>query len=188
MNKNDPHIIFETDRLAIRLAMVHDADMYYRLWTDPRVMTNVGFPNGLPTTHEEILEQIAAGGSTGFDELLVVELKSDGQAIGECKLGRPNPEGIATTDVKLLPEFWGNRYGVEVKRGLVDYLFSHTDCLAVEATPNINNPASIKMQEAVGGVRVGEETGQFPESMRSYTKPVHYYIYRVYREDWQQRR
>ncbi len=187
MNHIDPPVVFETAGLAVRRATAQDADMYYRLWTDPRVMTNVGFPNGLPTSRQEILEQIAASEPAEFDRLLVVVLKSSDQAIGECKLGLPNAEGIASTDVKLLPEFWGNRYGVEVKRGLLDYLFTHTDCLAVEATPNVNNPASIKMQEAAGGVRVGEAIDQFPASMQSFTRPVHHYIYRVYRETWLQR-
>jgi RimJ/RimL family protein N-acetyltransferase len=74
---------------------------------------------------------------------------------------------------------------VEIKRGLLDYLFTHTDCDAVQATPNVNNIASIKMQEAVGGERVGEEVYQFPESMRDFTTPVHHYIYRVYRRTWE---
>ena len=94
-------------------------------------------------------------------------IKSTGQAIGECKLHWPDREGIAATDVKLLPEFWGNKYGVEVKRGLLDYLFTHTECLAVDASPNVGNLASIKMQEAVGGVCVGESIYEFPESNAS---------------------
>lgn len=86
--------------------------------------------------------------------------------------------------MKLLPAFWGQRYGVEVKQGLLDYLFTHTDCEAVEATPNVANLASIKMQEAVGGVRIDEAIFHFPEAMQRYTVPVHYYTYRVSRKDW----
>jgi len=101
-------------------------------------------------------------------------------------MDRPDQDGIATTDIKLLPEFRGSRYGVEIKRGLLDYLFTHTECLSVEASPNVSNVASIKMQEAVGGVRVGESFYQFPESMQGYTTPVHHYLYWVSRENWQQ--
>ncbi len=101
--------------------------------------------------------------------------------MGECKLHPPNPEGIASTDVKLLPDYWGHKYGLEVKRALLDYLFAHTDCVAVEASPNVNNPASIKMQEAVGGVRIKEAVYEFPIGMQDYTVPVHHYIYRVER-------
>jgi len=92
-------------------------------------------------------------------------------------------QGIAEPDIKLLPAFWGHRYGLEVWEELVAYLFTRTDCEAVQTTPNVNNAASIKMQEAVGGVRVGEDVYHFPEHMRDYTTPVHCYIYRVYRTD-----
>ncbi|MCP4713459.1 MAG: GNAT family N-acetyltransferase [Planctomycetes bacterium] len=93
----------------------------------------------------------------------------------------PDDDRIAGSDIKLLPTFWGNKYGVELKSALLDYLFSNTDCEAVEASPNVNNIASIKMQEAVGGVRVDESVYEFPEDMRDFTTPVHSYIYRVYR-------
>lgn len=115
----------------------------------------------------------------------MVRIQANDQAIGECYMTTPNEEGIATTDIKLLPEFWGNMYGVEVKRGLIAYLFANTNCSAIEATPNVANLASIKMQEAVGGKRIGEGVFEFPESMRSYTTPVHHYVYRVGRDDWE---
>jgi len=116
---------------------------------------------------------------------LVVNLRESGCAIGECKLGWPNDEGISTTNVKLLPVYWGHKYGVEIKQALLDYLFTHTPCMVVEATPNVKNIASIKMQEAVGGERVGEITFQAPESRRSFRTPVHAYIYQVTRETWE---
>ena len=184
MSQNN-EVVFETKRIAVRLAAVEDVEIFYRLWTDPQIMSNVGYPNGLPITREDIKCQISEGGTSEFQQLLIVSIKSTGQAIGECKLHWPDPEGIATTDVKLLTEFWGNKYGVEVKRGLLDYLFTHTECLAVDASPNVGNIASIKMQEAVGGVCIGESIYEFPESKREYTTPVHHYIYRVSRENWQ---
>ncbi len=181
----DQKIVIETSRLMIRLATVGDIALIHQLWTDPRVMSNVGFPQGLAITREEIRAQIISAGMSEFEQLLVVELKATGQAIGQCKMNRPGIDGIAETDIKLRPAFWGNRYGVEVKRRLLDYLFTHTDCRAVQATPNVANTASIKMQAAVGGTRVGESIFQFPESMRGYAAPVHHYIYRVSRTDWQ---
>jgi len=180
------HTVFETERLLIRAAGEQDAGLYYELWTDPRVMANVGFPHGLRITQEEIEERLRKPFESEFEQLLVVELRATGQAIGECAMHLPNEEGIAETDVKLLPAFWGHRYGTEVKRGLVGHLFRHTACRAVGASPNVNNIASIKMQEAVGGMRVGEGVYEFPESMRDYTTPVHHYFYHVYREHWEQ--
>lgn len=179
--------VFKTERLAIRTANVDDASLYIALWTNPRVMSNVGFPNGLPISIDEIEAKLRKQeGEPEFGRNLVVELSESKTSIGECKMYHPDEEGISRTDIKLLPEFWGNRYGVEVKRGLLSYIFHHTDSQAVEGTPNIQNLASIKMQEAVGGERVGEEVYQFPETMSEYTCPVRHYIYLVFREQWSQ--
>ncbi|MBN1657508.1 MAG: GNAT family N-acetyltransferase [Anaerolineae bacterium] len=177
--------VFDTERLVIRPAAEQDVELLYELWTDPRVMAYVGFPHGLRITRQEIEQRLQEPFESEFERVLVVERKDTGQAIGECGMHAPDEAGIAGTDVKLLPAFWGHRYGVEVKRGLVSHLFTHTRCTAVEATPNVDNVASIKMQEAVGGVRTGEQVYEFPESMRDYTTPVHHYIYRVHREDWE---
>jgi hypothetical protein len=54
----------------------------------------------------------------------------------------------------------------------------------VEADLNVNNASSINMQEAVGGRRISEGVHEFPEAMRDYTEPVHYYLYRVDRNEW----
>ena len=163
-------IVFTTNRLRVRIAETRDADFYFTLWKEPRVMRNIGLPEGLPITREEIVARLERGGDSEFERLLVVERESDGEIIGECYLHSADGEGVAGTDVKLLPEHWGLRYGVEVKQGLVDYLFTETDCVAVQATPNLGNVASIRMQEAVGGVCVGEEDQHL--------------VYRVFRETW----
>ena len=174
-------LLFETERLIVRIATEEDVDLFYALWTNPEVMKNVGFPRGLRTTRSELKERIAEQGGSKSDQLLVVELKANRKAIGQCKLSYPNEDGIAEPDIKLLPEFWGHKYGAEAWRGLVAYQFAHTGCDVVQATPNVDNIASIKMQEAVGAVRVGEDVYHFPESMRDYTAPVHHYIYHVYK-------
>jgi RimJ/RimL family protein N-acetyltransferase len=168
----------------IRTGTVGDIDLFFNLWTDPQVMKNVGFPQGLRVDRSELKERLSRMGSSPFERLLVVALKASGQAIGECKLSYPDEDGIAEPDIKLLPEFWGHKYGVEVWRALVAYQFTHTDCTIVQATPNVGNIASIKMQESTGGLRIGEDVFYFPEPMREYTTPVHHYIYRVYRTDW----
>jgi RimJ/RimL family protein N-acetyltransferase len=183
---SDQRIVFETERLRVRIAGVDDVDLFYNLWTEPRVMANVGFPQGLAVTRQEIEERLKRPANSEFERLLVAETKDTGQPIGECGMHRSNQESIAETDVKLLPSFWGHKYGVEIKRGLLAHLFQHTDCIAVDATPNVNNIASIRMQEEVGAVCVGKDVYHFPEAMRAYTVPVHHYTYRVYRTDWEQ--
>lgn len=183
----ETEIVFQTERLRIRKAMDCDADVefFYRLWTNPEVMTMVGFPQGLRITCDEIRAMFERANDSEYNRRLEVEIITTGTPIGECKLGLPDDQGISETDVKLLPEYWANGYGTEIKRGLVDYLFRNTECKAVKATPNKNNIASQKMQEAVGGKQVAEGIFRFPEEMRDYTCDVPHYVYMVLREDWE---
>jgi RimJ/RimL family protein N-acetyltransferase len=183
---SEKQIVIKTERLVIRTARPVEAEVLYRLWSDARVMSNVGFPRGLDISRREIEEGIRSQDpESEFGKYLMAQLQDEGATLGECKMILPDENGISRTDVKLLPEFWGHKYGVEIKQALVDYLFSFTECQAVEGTPNVANIASIKMQEAVGAIRVGEETYRFPESRVEFTAPVHYYIYHVKRADWE---
>ena len=177
--------IFETERLTFRMATAGDIDFYYTLWTNPKVMKYVGFPNGIPLDLEEMRARPFQRGDSEFDQLLVVQLKENGQAVGECKLSRPDQKGIAEPDIKLIQTHWGKGYGRECWQGIISYLFENTDCNVILTTPNVENKAAIKLYEATGAVREGEDVYQFPESMQAYTTPVHCYIYRLYRADWQ---
>lgn len=176
--------ILQTTRLTIRLATIADAPTFYALWTDPVVMHHIGFDYGQEMTLAEITEQLAKQSSGVFHKLLVVVLKETGETIGECFMTLPGSNGHAFTDIKLFPAFWGHKYGVEIKRGLVQYLFDHTECTAVQADPNSQNIASIKMQEAVGAVRAGKGHTRITQADGT-TKMVEYYSYRVYRRIWE---
>ncbi len=177
-------MIFQTERLKVRKPDKTDIEMYFKLWNSPEVMQNVGFPQGLKISKETISEQIKNQDETEYDKTLVVVEKSSDEAIGECKLGFPNEEGISITDIKLLPEFRGNDYGKEIKNALCLYLFSRTNCKIVEASPNKKNIASRKIQEACGGVKVREGVYHFPESMRDFTEDVNLIIYYIYKKKW----
>jgi ribosomal-protein-alanine N-acetyltransferase len=179
-----------TDRLMIRpaVALPDDIDFLYRLWTNHEVMRFVGFPQGLHTSREQIRAQLERYSGSPFDRVLLACLSEKNTPIGECKLGSADDKHIASTDLKLLPRFWGRGYGKEIKRALVDYLFTHTDCIGIRATPNKLNTPSIRMQEAVGGHPVGEGHHRFPDRMKAYTVEVHYIEYVVSRDTWEKLR
>ncbi len=182
--------VFSTERLIIRRATTDEGDinLLFDLWNNPKVMTMVGFPKGLAIKKEDIIKTVESyEGDDPYNKYLIVERKEDQVPIGECKLGAVNKELTVDTDVKLLPNFWGNKYGVEIKHGLVDYLFNHTNCERIEATPNKKNVASIKMQEAVGGSKVDERVFKAPAEAGDFRTDVHALVYHVTRQTWQQR-
>ncbi|MBN1401245.1 MAG: GNAT family N-acetyltransferase [Anaerolineae bacterium] len=181
--------ILQTERLSVRTATPADADFYHALWTDPRVMRYVGFPQGLPVAREELVARLSAQTDDVFGQLAVVQLKGEhGVVIGECMLRRPDAQGVAGPDLKLRPAYWGQGYGREVWQALVDYHFVHTGCDAIETSPHVENARAIRLYESVGASRVGEELYEFPEAMRAYTAPVPCYIYRLTRAVWESSR
>jgi len=184
---SEPRHRLETGRLLVRRAAEEDADLFLALWTDPRIMASVGFPEGLRIDAEKMRDRIRLQGDGLLEVLLVVVEKATGKPIGECFMHGPDEAGVAGTDVKLLPAFQGKGYGTEVKRALLSFLFTTTDSIAVEATPNVGNEASIRMQEAVGGVRTGEGTFESPPGGRDVTHAVRHFVYRVTREAWKRR-
>ncbi|MDO9577237.1 MAG: GNAT family N-acetyltransferase [Candidatus Cloacimonadales bacterium] len=177
-------MIFQTKRLFVRKAETSDLEMYLSLWNNGKVMRNVGFPKGLGISAEKIRKKIAGFDETEFDQTLVVVEKESGERIGECKLGLPSDHLIASTDIKLLPESWGKGYGKELKNALCQYLFCHTGTKVIEASPNIENIASQKMQIACGGKEISREVYHFPPEMQHFTKDVHSIIYHIYKKDW----
>lgn len=184
-------MVFETERLIIRLAQPAEEDIaiYHRLWNHPQVMINVGFPQGLGISKEDISAKLAQQDNAPFDCRLLVVRKKDGTIIGESKLGYPDDNGVSSTDVKLFPEFWNQGYGSEIKQGLVNYLFSHLpQCQAIKADPAKTNIGSQKMQEHVGGIRI-EAGQQYPiPNAEKYIPDEDHYLYMVFRESWQENR
>lgn len=181
--------VFETERLIIRKINEKDLDFLYKLWTNTKVMVNVGFPKGLRINKKEIMNKyINKKSDSEFNQVLIAMKKETKEPIGECKLGLPDKEDISETDIKLLPEFWGHKYGVEIKKGLVNYIFKNTKAKGIKATPNMHNIASQKMQEEIGAKKIGDtQTFYFPEKMQDYTTPVTCYTYIIFKKDWEER-
>ncbi len=175
-------IRFETPRLAVRAAAPKDAPFIASLWSDPRVMRYVGFPRGIPGAADAVSRRIGRG--SDLDALLIVELRSTGESIGQCRLGEPGADGVGEPDIKLHPAFWRHGYGRELWGALIGELFRRSTCSAVRGTPNTANVASIRMQESAGMRRMGEGVSEFPASMKADTEPVPYAVYEITRSEW----
>lgn len=177
-------LVFVTECLNVCIANEYDLDFFDRLWHEPMVMKNVGFPQGLPISRDEISvllkEQMKS--DDVFDKRLMVFLKETQEKIGEAKLGWPDEDLISEPDVKLMPEFWGHGYGKEIMKGIIQYTFKNSEASIIQTTPRITNFGSHKMIEAFGGIRVNEGVFEVPEGKESYMQPVPFYCYHLTRE------
>ena len=79
------------DNLTIRQADVADAKQLTAWWNDGAVMAHAGFPNGLGTTEEEVIEGLGNG-------CMVIE--ESNRLIGECNY-RNVADGVAEIGIKI---------------------------------------------------------------------------------------
>jgi len=169
-------------RILIKPAEIRDAEIIAELWNDPDIMAPVGFPDGLCVSTDDIHKKLTAKPASMLNYILSVRLIESDCVIGQALMHSPDTDGIGVTDIKLLKKYQGKGFGTEVKQTLINYLFQNTPCHAVEGTPNLSNLASISMQEAVGGIRIGRGRHQFQSETKLRTTPVDYWIYRCYKQ------
>ncbi len=144
-------------------------------------MAPVGFPSGLGISEKTIHRQLVEQTQSLIDTILAVTLAETGHIIGQAKIKSPDPDGLSITDIKLFPEYWRRRFGTEIKQALVSHLFENTSCTAIEATPNLTNLPSIRMQEKAGYLRLGRGRWEPDISLKGNALPVDYWIYRVFK-------
>jgi RimJ/RimL family protein N-acetyltransferase len=179
-------IIFRTKRLNVRLPNdEQDIDVLFALWNDPEIMKFVGFPEGLGQSREKIKVQIAGEVGKIFDSVLMIEKRDDGAVVGHCRLGNPSTDGVSAPDLKLLPQYHGKGFGVEILKAIVSYTFANTGTQIVQGTPNQHNLASVKMQEKCGFRKTGKGLTQIPQSANRKTCEVPYFIYQIEKNEWQ---
>lgn len=179
--------LLRTTRLGIRRVRTADAPFIQALWTTPDVMHFVGFPNGLAITIGDVRRQIESGPDSEFGSLLIAELLDTGLPIGQCKIGTPNADRTCEPDIKLKPEYWGNGYGKELWRALIDYTFQHSSAEIVQGTPNRANTASVRMQLGAGMIKVDEGVFEPNLTLHPDAVPVPYYKLQITREQWKSR-
>ncbi len=176
-----------TARLGVRRAKAEDAAFIHSLWTAPDVMRFVGFPKGLAVTIGDIRRQIESSPDSKFGSLLIAELLETRLPMGQCKISAPDENGICEPDIKLKPEYWGNGYGRELWRALIDYAFIHSSAEIVQGTPNRANTASVRMQMGAGMGKVDEGVFKNSQSAHPDAVPVPYSKLQITREQWKSR-
>lgn len=126
--------------LIIRQAEVADAKQLAAWWNDGAVMAHAGFPNGLGTTEEEVIERLGSG-------RMVIE--ESHCLIGECNY-RNVSDGIAEIGIKICETDCQNRgVGRKVLSMLIGWLFRNGYSKIVLDT-NLKNTRAQHVYESLG--------------------------------------
>lgn len=110
------------ENIQFRNATTDDAHLLLSWWNDGRIMGDVGFPNGLGLSLEDVYDSLSL--RTDFNSQLIIEI--DGKPVGEMHLGidLDNPE-IAYPGWKICElEYQNKGYGTQAINLCLDYLFT----------------------------------------------------------------
>lgn len=137
-------MIFETTRLYVRALEENDEAAFFELMSNPNVM------DPIPQKPFDKAESISK-----LKELILLERSSDTRIWCLCKKGSNDLIGICgvlKNDEKedeiayrILERSWGNGYGTEIAKGLIDYCFFTMRSELVTADVCVDNVRSIKI-------------------------------------------
>lgn len=152
------------ENLTIRQAEVADAKQLAAWWNDGAVMAHAGFPNGLGTTEEEIIERFGNG-------CMVIE-ESD-RLIGECNY-RNIADGVAEIGIKICETDCQNRgVGRKVLSMLIGWLFRNGYSKIVLDT-NLTNTRAQHVYESLGFRKVRTNIDSWKDRLGQLQSSVDY--------------
>ena len=143
------------ENLTIRQAEVADAKQLAAWWNDGAVMAHAGFPNGLGTTEEEIIERFGNG-------CMVIE-ESD-RLIGECNY-RNIADGVADCQNRGV--------GRKVLSMLIGWLFRNGYSKIVLDT-NLANTRAQHVYESLGFCKVRTNIDSWKDQLGQLQSSVDY--------------
>lgn len=143
--------ITESPRLILREYHRHEFSMTPRLFSDPKTMAFWPAPFNLEQIHDWFNSNVEPYRGKGLGRFAVV-LKSNNEWIGDAGLIRTQVNGKEEWDLGYIihADYWGQGYGTEVAKSLVDYVFRYTDMDRIVIHFAEDHHASRRVAQKVG--------------------------------------
>lgn len=144
--------ILETERLALRLMSLDDAEFMLGLMNEPSWLEYIG-DRGVRTL-DHAVAYIANGPLASYEQrgfgFYIVELRDSRTPIGMCGLVKRNYLDDIDLGYALLPRYWGHGYAYEAAKAVLDYAIEHLGLKRIVAITSSRNHASGKLLFKLG--------------------------------------
>lgn len=152
--------------LTIRQAEAVDAKQLAAWWNDGAIMAHAGFPNGLGTSEEKVIEELENGCGC-----MVIE--ENGRLIGECNY-RDVGYGVAEIGIKICETDCQNRgIGRKILSMLIGWLFRNGYTKIVLDT-NLANTRAQHVYELLGFRKVRTNVDSWKDQLGRLQSSVDY--------------
>jgi RimJ/RimL family protein N-acetyltransferase len=135
------------ENLLIRYATTNDAKILCKWWNDGKVMAHAGFPNGINTTEEKIINQILEE-TDETTRRWIIEI--DGEPSGEMNYRNKGNKAVEI-GIKICDfEKQGKGYGTKLLKMFIKYLFNELKYDKVILDTKLNNKRAQHVYEKIG--------------------------------------
>lgn len=154
------------ERIVLRPATVEDVETIYKWWTDGRIMQSVGYPKGLETTSNQILEAIYAYKVRNSEFLIIVFDAS--HRIGEFAY-REVSEGTYSFDIKIGEyDMQGKGYGKEALKQGIERIKSISNAERIEISVDSENRRALNLYKSFGFSTIRKMKNSWKDQLDNY--------------------
>lgn len=140
----------KNDNLVLRHAAAEDVQILCDWWSNGKIMAHAGFPNGIYTDFDNLLEKIK--NETDISRRLIIEI--DSNRVGEMSY-RIEDE-VAEIGIKICDfDYQEKGYGTKVLKMLIRYLFKEMKAKKIILDTNLNNTRAQHVYEKIGFKKIG---------------------------------
>ena len=177
--------IIETERLILRTWEKEDADIYFQINQDPKVIKLLRGPLTMKQINNFIIAVNKHQDKHGYT-LWAIELRATKEFIGFAGLNYIEWEAHFTPAVemgwRLGSQYWGNGYATEGAKASLDYGFKKCDLQEIVSFTVPENVGSIRVMEKLGLKR--DLNGDFAHpKLAADHKLSHHVLYRISAEE-----
>ena len=163
------------NKITIREAVPADAELLCAWWNDGSVMAHAGFPNGLGTTKEAIIEKLEAQEIQNTCRHII---EYDGRSIGEMNYIRMN-ESACEMGIKICEADMQNKgIGKVVLSLFINGLFEQLGYDTICLDTNLNNKRAQHVYEQLGFQKVRVNVDSWRNQLGELQSSVDYALTR----------
>ena len=175
--------VLQTERLILRRFRLTDVDDVLAYANDEEWQRYL-LPLPYPYERVHAEQFVAESFLSDWKSKTVFAIVLDDVVIGGINLRIHKSDQIAEMGYSISRKHWGNGYGTEAARAVVDWAFEALCLFKVSSEANVDNRRSWRVMERIGMTREGIHRSQRPDGRDSNARQDMAY-YGILREEWE---
>jgi len=159
----------KNDDLVVRDATTDDAQILCDWWSNGKVMDHAGFPNGLHTDIDKLLDILKNEKDTARRLIMEIEFNRVGEMCYRTK------DNVSEIGIKICDFFYQEKgYGTKALKMIIKYLFDEMKVGKIILDTNLNNTRAQHVYEKIGFRKVAVQMNSWKNQLGALQSSINY--------------